>query len=331
MNRQDTQDIDGVMLLDKPAGWGSTDALNRVKRLLGARKAGHGGTLDPMATGLLPLAFGLATRFSHESLEADKRYRATLLLGVVTDTADAEGRELRRRPVAASESDIREACAGFVGCIEQVPPMFSALKRDGRPLYEYAREGIELERAPRAVRIDAIDLLGVEPVPGVPDGEPGSRRVEISVRCGKGTYIRTLAQDIGERLGCGAHLVALRREQVGGLGLQGAVTLAQLESLDQAARLALLQPADTLVSGLPPLVLDEPHARRFLHGQRLRLAAHTRADAADTAGSPAADAEAGQRVRVYHGAHLIGTGQYDDGLLAPRRLLPLRINPTSSP
>jgi tRNA pseudouridine55 synthase len=324
MNRQETQDIDGVMLLDKPAGWGSTDALNRVKRLLGARKAGHGGTLDPMATGLLPLAFGLATRFSHESLQADKGYRATMLMGIVTDTADAQGRELRRRPVAVSEAALREACAAHVGRIEQVPPMFSALKRDGRPLYEYAREGIELERAPRTVHIDAIELLGLEPVPGVAEGEPGSLRAEISVRCGKGTYIRTLAQDIGERLGCGAHLVALRRERVGGLGLQGAVTLALLESLDLPERLALLRPADTLVAGLPPLVLDEPHARRFLHGQRLRLAANTRAEP-DRACAP----DSGQRVRVYHGARLIGTGQYDDGLLAPRRLLPFCINPTS--
>jgi len=327
MNRQDTQDIDGVMLLDKPAGWGSTDALNRVKRLLGARKAGHGGTLDPMATGLLPLAFGMATRFSHESLEADKSYRATLLLGIVTDTADAEGRELQRRPVAADETDIRDACAAHVGSIAQVPPMFSALKRDGRPLYEYAREGIELERAPRAVRIDAIELLGLEPVPGVATGEPGSLRAEILVRCGKGTYIRTLAQDIGERLGCGAHLVALRRERVGGLGLQGAVSLAELESLTLPERLALLQPADMLVSGLPPVVLDEPHARRFLHGQRLRLAAVTRTDPIDPDDPAAGDG--GQRVRVYHGARLIGTGQYDDGLLAPRRLLPFSINPTS--
>ena len=324
MNRQETQDIDGVMLLDKPAGWGSTDALNRVKRLLGARKAGHGGTLDPMATGLLPLAFGLATRFSHESLQADKGYRATMLMGIVTDTADAQGRELRRRPVAVSEAALREACAAHVGRIEQVPPMFSALKRDGRPLYEYAREGIELERAPRTVHIDAIELLGLEPVPGVAEGEPGSLRAEISVRCGKGTYIRTLAQDIGERLGCGAHLVALRRERVGGLGLQGAVTLALLESLDLPERLALLRPADTLVAGLPPLVLDEPHARRFLHGQRLRLATNTRAEP-DRACAP----DSGQRVRVYHGARLIGTGQYDDGLLAPRRLLPFCINPTS--
>jgi tRNA pseudouridine55 synthase len=327
MNRQDTQDIDGVMLLDKPAGWGSTDALNRVKRLLGARKAGHGGTLDPMATGLLPLAFGLATRFSHESLEADKHYRATLLLGIVTDTADAEGRELQRRPVSASETELRAACAAHVGCLTQVPPMFSALKRDGRPLYEYAREGIELERAPRAVRIDAIELHGLEAVPGVAAGEPGSLRAEITVRCGKGTYIRTLAQDIGERLGCGAHLVALRRERVGGLGLQGAVSLDRLESLTLPERRALLQPADMLVSGLPPVVLDEPHARRFLHGQRLRLAAVTRTEPLDPDGVAVADG--GQRVRVYHGARLIGTGQYDDGLLAPRRLLPLRINPTS--
>ncbi|HPU53365.1 MAG TPA: tRNA pseudouridine(55) synthase TruB, partial [Burkholderiaceae bacterium] len=197
MNKQALQDIHGVLLLDKPSGWGSTDALNRVKRLLGARKAGHGGTLDPMATGLLPLAFGLATRFSHESLEAQKTYSARILFGITTDSADADGKPLASQPVAFDEAALRRVLNTFIGEIDQVPPMFSALKREGKPLYEYARAGETVEREARRVSILSLDLLALTAVDGVAAGEPGSLQADIRVTCTKGTYIRTLAEDIG--------------------------------------------------------------------------------------------------------------------------------------
>lgn len=311
MNKQALQDIHGVLLLDKPSGWGSTDALNRVKRLLGARKAGHGGTLDPMATGLLPLAFGLATRFSHESLEAQKTYSARILFGMTTDSADADGRPLASLPVSFDEPALRQVLANFIGDLDQVPPMFSALKRDGKPLYEYARAGETVEREARRVRIVSLDLLALDAVPGVPAGDPGSLQADIRVTCTKGTYIRTLAEDIGAGLGCGAHLIALRRERIGALSIDKAITIAEFEALEPDARLARLMPAEVLISALPAVVLDEPHARRFLHGQRLRLAAQC--ETPDTA--------AARRVRVYAGSDLIGTGTYDDGLLAPLRLI----------
>lgn len=309
MNKQVLQDIHGVVLLDKPRGWGSTDVLNRVKRLLGARKAGHGGTLDPMATGLLPLAFGLATRFSHESLDASKAYTARLCLGITTDSGDADGLRLRERAVRLDEPMLRETLAGFVGEIDQVPPMYSALKRDGKPLYEYARAGVTLEREARRVRIYSIELVAIGQDPALEPGAPGSGWVDIRVECSKGTYIRSLAEDIGERMGCGAHLIGLRRERVGALSVDAAITLEALEALEPADRLLQLRPADCLIAGLPAVVLDEPHARRFLHGQRLRLAGQ------------GASQDAGAKVRVYAGRQLIGTGTYDDGLLAPLRLI----------
>ncbi len=311
MNKQALQDIHGVLLLDKPSGWGSTDALNRVKRLLGARKAGHGGTLDPMATGLLPLAFGQATRFSHESLEASKTYLARMLFGITTDSGDADGKLLEQKAVHLNEPALRTVVDGFLGDIEQVPPMFSALKRDGKPLYEYARAGETIEREARQVTIRSIELLGLEPVAGVAPGAPGSQQAHIRITCSKGTYIRTLAEDIGARLGCGAHLTGLRREAIGTLLLADAVTIEQLESMEPAVRLQCVRPAEMLISALPAVVLDDEHARRFLHGQRLRLAEQR----------VACEIEPLKRVRVYAGRQLIGTGTYDDGLLAPLRLI----------
>ena len=309
MNRQALQDIHGVVLLDKPQGWGSTDALSRVKRLLGARKAWHGGTLDPMATGLLPLAFGQATRFSHESLEAQKTYCARILFGITTDSGDADGKPLAQHPAAFDEPALRLALQAFVGEIDQVPPMFSALKRDGKPLYEYARAGETVERAPRRVTIESLELLSLSVPDGARAGDPGSLQAWVRVCCSKGTYIRTLAEDVGARLGCGAHLTALRRERIGSLSIDDSLTLEQIEAMEPAARLQCLRPADSLIAALPPVVLDEPHARRFLHGQRLRLAA------------PQEPPPRPARVRVYAGAQLIGTGTFDDGLLAPIRLV----------
>ncbi|PPE70893.1 tRNA pseudouridine(55) synthase TruB [Caldimonas thermodepolymerans] len=253
--------VHGVLLLDKPLGLSSNDALQKARRLYRAEKAGHTGTLDPLATGLLPLCFGAATKFSQVSLEADKTYRARLRLGVRTTTGDAEGEVLAERPVQVTREQVLTACARFTGEIDQVPPMYSALKRDGKALYEYARAGIEVEREPRRVtihRIDVLDFRGDE--------------VEIEVRCSKGTYVRTLAEDIGEALGCGAHLVALRRTGTGPLTLEGAVTLEQLEAMDEAGRDRLLRPVDELLADWPVVRLEAEDAGRFLSGMRRRVA-----------------------------------------------------------
>ena len=275
--RQPRRKVDGILLLDKPAGITSNSALQKARRLFHAAKAGHTGTLDPMATGLLPLCFGEATKFAGELLTADKCYAAAVLLGVRTDTADAEGRVLEIRPVAVSREQVESALARFRGAIQQVPPMHSALKRDGRPLYEYAREGIEIERAPRVVTIHTLDLTAFS-----------GDRVEFNVACSKGTYIRTLAQDIGTVLGCGGHLTALRRTRIGDLGLEAAITLEALEVLPPQDRDVMLLPADALLSALPRLDLDEDATRRFRQGQAVQtgqehqpLAGRLRAYAAD--------------------------------------------------
>jgi tRNA pseudouridine55 synthase len=259
--RLERRALHGVLLLDKPVGLSSNDALQRAKRLFRAEKAGHTGTLDPLASGLLPLCFGAATKFSQVSLDADKRYTATLKLGRTTTTGDAEGEVLRQRPVAVDRAAIDAACAAFVGPIEQIPPMHSALKKDGKALYEYARAGIDVERAPRRVRIHRIDML-----------EWQDDELIVDVTCSKGTYIRTLAEDIGERLGCGAHLSALRRTGSGPLHVRDAATLDRLAALDEAARDALLKPADWLLAEWPPVRLADDEAGRFLSGLRRRTA-----------------------------------------------------------
>jgi len=303
--------IDGVLLIDKPLGTSSNDALIHARRLLNARKAGHGGTLDPMASGLLPLAFGEATKFASDALDADKVYLAEVTLGLVTDTADTEGQVIRRAPVQVDEAALRTAAASLVGEIEQVPPMHSALKRDGRPLYEYARCGLEVERSPRRVTVHSIELVAFERVTGIAAGEPGSLRARLRISCSKGTYVRTLAEDLGERLGCGAYLSALRRLRVGALRVEDAIGLDALEAMDAHERLARLAPVDFLLAGLRRTELDDAHARRFLHGQRLRVAA----------GAPGRDGPAAQRVRVYCRGTLLGVAVLDNGLLVPARLV----------
>jgi tRNA pseudouridine55 synthase len=252
--------VHGVLLLDKPLGWSSNDALQKAKWLLRAEKAGHTGTLDPLATGLLPLCFGAATKFSQVSLEADKAYRATLNLGVRTSTADREGEVVERRPVQVDDAAIAAALTLHTGPIAQLPPMHSALKKDGKALYEYARAGLTVERTPRQITVHAIDLVSWQ-----------HDELVIDVRCSKGTYIRTLAEDIGTALGCGAHLAGLRRTASGPLTLAGAVTLEALEALDDAQRLALLSPPDTLLADWPALALDADNAGRFLSGNRRRV------------------------------------------------------------
>lgn len=299
--------IDGVLLLDKPIGPSSNDALQRARRALNAAKAGHGGTLDPMASGLLPIAFGEATKFLHDLLDADKTYEATLCLGITTDTGDAEGLITVERPVACGDAAIDAACRAFQGDIQQVPPMHSALKRDGKPLYAYAREGIVLEREARPVTIHSIEVIGIDRT------DPQRPRVSLRTRVSKGTYIRTLAEDIGERLGCGAHLVALRRIAVGRLTIDRAFTPEALEQIDPEARIATVGAVDMLLSGLPPVALVDSLADRFIQGQRLVLDNVSRA--------PLANAPAGP-VRVYRGDRLLGTALFaPPGLLAPQRVL----------
>lgn len=253
--------VNGVFLLDKPAGVSSNHALQAVRRLFNAEKAGHTGTLDPMATGLLPVCLGEATKFSTDLLEADKRYCATLRLGQETDSGDAEGRIIAEAPVAIDALRLESALCRFQGEIQQVPPMHSALKRDGKPLYEYARQGIELERAARLVTIHALELLTWD-----------NDQVVIDVRCSKGTYIRTLAQDIGRVLGCGAHLIALRRTEIDILTLAAAKTLEALEGLPLDQRDACLAPVDMLVAKFSACTLGAADTDRVSHGQAIRHA-----------------------------------------------------------
>ncbi len=301
--------VHGVLLLDKPIGLSSNDALQKVKRLFGAEKAGHTGTLDPLATGLLPICFGAATKFSQVNLEADKRYRATLQLGVTTTTGDAEGARVEVRPVAVTRTDLEAACARLTGPIDQIPPMHSALKRDGRPLYDYARAGIELEREPRRVTIHSIGILeaDVELHARADAHVPAEGRWTLDVHCSKGTYIRTLAEEIGAALGCGAHLAALRRTRSGSLSLDAALTLEALAVITEPERDAALLPVDALVADWPLIRLDRDDAGRFLTGLRRRLP-----QLADAAG-----------VRVYgpEPRAFLGGGHVTAGELIPTRLL----------
>ena len=291
--------VDGVLLLDKPVGLSSNDALIKAKRILNAKKAGHTGTLDPFATGLLPLCFGEATKFSQDLLEADKSYDTTVHLGQTTDTGDTEGQVLETREVNVTLEQIEAVLAQFRGPIKQVPPMYSALKRDGKPLYEYAREGITLEREARDVVIHKLELISYE-----------APFLKLSVTCSKGTYIRVLGEDIGAVLGCGAHLNALRRTQVGELTTDRMITLDDLAA--HAAPLDLLSPVDALLSSFPSVQLNADLAKRFLNGQRLPLGKEPSIMVPQYQG----------RVRVYLDDKLLGTailGEYS--ILAPERLI----------
>ena len=294
--------VHGVLLLDKPVGWSSNDALIKAKRLLNALKAGHTGTLDPFATGLLPLCFGEATKFSQDLLEADKTYQTVVHLGISTSTGDTEGEVSQTRSVEVTEDQIRTVLLQFTGDILQVPPMYSALKRDGKPLYEYARAGITLDREARPVTIHLLEFVSY-----------ASPFLTLNVRCSKGTYIRVLGEDIGNALDCGAHLNALRRTHVGHLLLENTVTLEQLIAMDEVQRLTLLAPVDALLSSFPQVLLSDELARRFLQGQRLALAKEE-VQLPEQIG----------RVRVYRESNLqlLGSAQLQDyGILAPERLI----------
>ncbi|MCC6608857.1 MAG: tRNA pseudouridine(55) synthase TruB [Burkholderiales bacterium] len=285
--------VHGVLLLDKPAGISSNHAVQAAKRLYAAERVGHTGTLDPLATGLLVLALGEATKFTTALLASDKCYDATLGLGATTSTGDAEGEVLARSEVTVTRPDLERVLREFIGEIDQVPPMHSALKKDGRPLYAYARAGVTVARPPRRVVVHALDLVAC-------DGD----EVRLRVRVGKGTYVRTLAEDIGRRLGCGAHLAALRRTHVGRFRLADAVTLAALERASAAERDGLLRPVDAMLADLPEATLGPEAAGRFVHGQEVEAAGDSGA------------------VRVYgpEGAFL-GLGQRTEGRLRPERLV----------
>ena len=294
--RKAWKQVDGVLLLDKPLGLTSNDALQKARRLFSAAKGGHTGTLDPLASGLLPLCFGEATKFSADLLDADKTYEAVIKLGVTTDSGDAEGTVIATAAVDVSEDDVFRVLPQFTGAIRQVPPMHSALKRNGRPLYELARQGIEVERESRMVTIHAIDCLSF-----------GGDSLTLRTACSKGTYIRVLAADVGQALGCGAHLAGLRRTRVGDLDLGAAVTLAQLEALDEAGRAGCLQPVDTLLRSLPAAILEGEAAERFRHGNPVDLPAGLSG-----------------KIRVYVDGRLIGVGEpAPDGRLWPKRLVHL--------
>lgn len=285
--------VDGVLLLDKPTGLSSNSALQAARRLFSAAKAGHTGTLDPLASGLLPLCFGEATKLSVDLLTADKTYEAELQFGVRTDTGDAEGAVIMRCPVDFGESELVAALHRFRGPIRQIPPMYSALKRDGRPLYELARQGIEVEREAREVTVHELRLLDFS-----------GDRCRLRIACSKGTYVRSLAEDLGAALTSAAHLTALRRVAVGTLSIVDAVTLDQLAEMPESDRATWLLAPDTLLQSLPAVSLDGPAGLRFVHG------------------NPVTTAALPGRCRVYADARLLGLGEVDEaGNLRPRRVL----------
>lgn len=250
------RDVNGVLLLDKPLGLTSQQAVSKVKWLFSARKAGHTGTLDPMASGLLPIGLGEATKFSKFLLDAKKGYRASLRLGATTNTGDAEGEILLQRPVTVSAEDIASVLPRFIGAQTQTPPMHSALKVAGKPLYSYARAGVTIERQARAIVIEEIQVIDFK-----------ENILDIRVQCSKGTYIRVLAEDIGEALGCGAHLAALSRESAGGFTLDQAISFDALEALPLADRIARLLPVDAFATSLSRMPLDPEQVRRIITGQ----------------------------------------------------------------
>ena len=286
--------LDGVLLFDKPLELSSNIALQKVRRLYQAEKAGHTGTLDPLATGLLPICFGEATKFSVGLLESDKTYRAQIRLGQTTTTGDAEGEIIATHIVAVTEEHVKQALQGLRGEIQQLPPMYSALKHQGKPLYEYIRKGETIERELRDVVIHDLVLERFE-----------GDELQISVRCSKGTYVRTLAEDIGNALGCGAHLIGLRRTAIADFSLDNAYTLSQLESMSSTERDACLLPLDCMVQELPRLDLDSVQVSRMAQGQRLGL------DLALPDG----------KLRLYAENVFVGLGELEGRRLSPSRLI----------
>jgi tRNA pseudouridine55 synthase len=288
--------VNGVLLLDKPLGFSSNQALQKVKWLFSAAKAGHTGTLDPLATGLLPICLGEATKFAQYVTDADKTYIATIKLGTTTTTGDAEGEVMTTSTVNITNAQFAETCQQFIGEISQLPPMYSALKYEGKPLYEYARKGVDISRQPRSVLIK--DII---------QDEFSKDVAKITVTCSKGTYIRTLAEDIGAKLGCGAHLIGLRRTATAGYLLSQAVTIEQLEAMAIEAREAKLLSVDSAIAYLPKVTLNADAAHFLLQGQAVWIAGKN------------PDGE----LRVYDESNaFLGLGfLQDDGKIAPKRLI----------
>jgi tRNA pseudouridine55 synthase len=296
--------IDGILVLDKPEGMSSNRALQVVKRLYGAAKAGHTGSLDPLATGVLPLCFGEATKFSQFLLDADKAYQSTFVLGTATDTGDAEGQVLQTLDTGPiSQPQVAAALEAFRGEIEQTPSMFSAIKHQGQPLYKLARQGVEVERKVRRVVIKKLELLAFR---------AGARaEVDIYLECSKGTYVRSIAEDLGRALGCGAHVASLRRSRAGPFDLADSVSLGTLEALkangQEAQMDALLLPADAAVEALPLVRLSESGGFYIRQGQPVQV--------------PNAPRDGMVRVALESGEFL-GVGEIlDEGRVAPRRLI----------
>ncbi len=305
--RRRGRDIDGVVLLDKPQGISSNDALQKVKRIFNANKAGHTGALDPLATGMLPICLGEATKFSQFLLDADKRYRVIARLGQRTDTSDADGEMISEREINFTQAQLDNALAQFRGDIEQVPSMYSALKYQGRPLYEYARQGIDVPREARSITVFELQQIRWE----------GSE-LELEVHCSKGTYIRTIVDDLGELLGCGAHVIYLRRLEVASYPMSRMVTLEQLQALADSALAdglpvgdvldSLLMPMDSAVKSLPEVNISSVVAVYVKQGQPVQVS-----------GVPLEGL-----VRITEGEEhkFIGMGEIDDdGRVAPRRLV----------
>ena len=304
------RNVNGIVLLDKALGVSSNQALQQVRRTYRAAKAGHTGTLDPLATGLLPLCLGEASKFAQGLLDADKTYTARLCLGVTTATGDAEGAELERKSVAFGLEDLNAVVARFTGQLEQVPPMFSALKHQGRPLYELARQGIDIERQARKVMVYRLKVLGSSANDaGAVSSEAGQAWVDIEAKVSKGTYIRTLGQDIGAALGCGAHLSALRRTAVAGWTLADAATLDAMQGMDEAALLARLLPTDAMLGSLPVVQINAPQTVLFRNGGRVRCEAIGSEPKPDVA------------VRVYGENDFLGVADLKNGVLHPVRLV----------
>ncbi len=297
--------VHGVLLLDKPIGLSSNDALQKVKWLLRAEKAGHTGTLDPLATGVLPICFGGATKFSQLQLDADKTYQATMKLGIKTTTGDAEGETISSRVVPVIDQDsLRIAELKFSGRLDQTPPMYSALKINGKPLYDYARAGITVDRESREIRLKNLSLDLMIDIDNMP-------LIKLQVTCSKGTYIRTLAEDIGEYFGCGSHLISLRRTNTGGLDISQCVTIEQLENLEEVVRRQQLLPIDFLLKKHEKIYLSKTEADLFLNGVRRK-----------------GQWNDSENIAVYVIGNtdeffLLGTGHVLSGELIPNRLLNL--------
>lgn len=307
--RRKGREINGILLLDKDLGGSSNHALQQVKRLFGAAKAGHTGALDPLASGMLPICLGEATKFSQFLLDADKGYEVTATLGVRTTTSDADGEVVAEKPVTASVEEISQACLAFIGSSKQVPSMYSALKHQGKPLYHYARQGIEIDRPARDIHIYQLDVL-----------EVSQQQVSLYVHCSKGTYIRSLIDDLGQNLGCGAYVTRLHRNKVAHYPTEKMLKLDALQAIAQqyevgseaqyAALDALLLPMDGALSGLPTVRLEEVQAKALQHGQAVN------------GGVLSGDCLPGQLIAAYYQQQLLGVVcMTEAGALAPRRLV----------